>query len=59
MLDRDDYHEIEQAYSFLLQLRFMRQINGILGENIKPDNYINPKKLSKIEQRMLTYISHD
>ena len=53
VLDRDDYNEIEQAYSFLLQLRFMRQINGILGENIKPDNYINPKKLSKIEQRML------
>ena len=53
VLDRDDYNEIEQAYSFLLQLRFMRQINAILGENVKPDNYINPKKLSKIEQRML------
>jgi len=53
VFDRDDYNEIEQAYSFLLQLRFMRQINAIIGENIKPDNYINPKKLSKIEQRML------
>ena len=53
VFDRDDYNEIEQAYSFLLQLRFMRQINGIIGENIKPDNYINPKKLSKIEQTML------
>lgn len=53
VLNRDDYNEIEQAYSFLLQLRFMRQINAIIGENIKPDNYINPKKLSKIEQRML------
>jgi len=53
VFDRNDYNEIEQAYSFLLQLRFMRQINAIMGENVKPDNYINPKKLSKIEQRML------
>lgn len=53
VLSRDDYHEIEQAYSFLLQLRFIRQINAIIGENTKPDNHINPKKLSKIEQKML------
>lgn len=53
VFSRDDYNEIEQAYSFLLQLRFMRQINAFIGENIKPDNYINPKKLSKIEQKML------
>ncbi len=53
VFNRGDYNEIEQAYSFLLQIRFMRQINTIIGEKIKPDNYINPKGLSKIEQKML------
>ncbi|MCB2171079.1 MAG: hypothetical protein KQI78_25765 [Deltaproteobacteria bacterium] len=53
VLERAAYNEIEQAYSFLLQLRFMRQIHAILGENVKPDNYIQPKKLSEIEQKML------
>ncbi|MFH2059155.1 MAG: DUF294 nucleotidyltransferase-like domain-containing protein [Pseudomonadota bacterium] len=52
VLTRDNYNEIEQAYSFLLQIRFLRQINAIIGENIKPDNYINPKILSEIEQKM-------
>ena len=52
VFNRNDYNEIEQAYSFLLQIRFMRQISAIIGEKTKPDNYINPKGLSKIEQKM-------
>jgi len=51
-----DYNELEQAYSFLMQLRFIRQITSVIDENKKPDNYVNPKKLSSIEQTMLKEI---
>jgi CBS domain-containing protein len=51
-----DYNELDQAYSFMMQLRFVRQISAIMDENAKPDNYINPKKLSRIEQTMLKEI---
>jgi CBS domain-containing protein len=52
----DTYSEIEHAYSFLMQLRFARQIQAILNENQPPDNYITPKKLTRIEQTMLKEI---
>ncbi|MBA4396313.1 MAG: signal transduction protein, partial [Syntrophus sp. (in: bacteria)] len=51
-----DYHEIEQSYSFLMQLRFVRQVAAIMRENAKPDNYITPKTLSRMEQTMLREI---
>jgi CBS domain-containing protein len=51
-----DYNELEQAYSFMMQLRFVRQVTAIMDERSKPDNYINPKKLSNIEQTMLKEI---
>jgi CBS domain-containing protein len=51
-----DYDDITRAYSFMMQLRFVRQITAIIEENGKPDNYINPKKLSRIEQTMLKEI---
>ncbi|MFO8084888.1 MAG: DUF294 nucleotidyltransferase-like domain-containing protein [Desulfobacterales bacterium] len=51
-----DYNELDQAYSFMMQLRFVRQITAIMDENAKPDNYIRPKKLSRIEQTMLKEI---
>lgn len=52
----DTYNEIEHAYSFLMQLRFARQINAVMVEKAPPDNYINPKKLTRIEQTMLKEI---
>ena len=51
-----DYKDISRSYSFMMQLRFVRQITAIIEENKKPDNYINPKKLSRIEQTMLKEI---
>ena len=56
VLSWDSYNEIEQAYSFLMQLRFVRQISAVIDEKAKPDNYINPNKLSGIEQKMLKEI---
>ena len=50
------YDELERMYSFLMQLRFARQVSAILDENKPPDNYINPDKLTGIEQKMLKEI---
>ncbi|MFH1977140.1 MAG: DUF294 nucleotidyltransferase-like domain-containing protein [Pseudomonadota bacterium] len=56
VLTWQDYNEIDQAYSFMMQLRFVRQVASVIDENSKPDNYINPKKLSRMEQTMLKEI---
>ncbi|MFO7667286.1 MAG: DUF294 nucleotidyltransferase-like domain-containing protein [Desulfobacterales bacterium] len=56
VLTWQDYNEIDQAYSFMMQLRFVRQVASVIDEKSKPDNYINPKKLSRIEQTMLKEI---
>lgn len=55
-LSWQEYNDLEQGYSFMMQLRFVRQIESVVEENTKPDNYINPKKLSRIEQTMLKEI---
>ncbi len=55
-LSWQEYNDLEQGYSFMMQLRFVRQIESVVEENGKPDNYINPKKLSRIEQTMLKEI---
>ena len=55
-LSWETYNELEHAYSFLMQLRFARQINAVMVEKGQPDNYINPKKLTRIEQTMLKEI---
>ncbi len=52
-LGRDTYRELDQAYSFLMQLRFARQTNAVMVEKARPDNYINPKKLTGMEQTLL------
>jgi CBS domain-containing protein len=56
VLTKSQYEELEKAYSFLMQLRLVRQITSILDEGHPPDNYINPKKLTQIEQKMLKEI---
>jgi CBS domain-containing protein len=56
VLQPEEYEELEKAYSFLLQLRFVRQVTAIVDDADAPDNYINPKKLTQIEQKMLKEI---
>jgi CBS domain-containing protein len=56
ILPAKDYHEIEQGYGFMMQLRFARQVNAMIEEEVPPDNFINPKELSGIEQRLLKEI---
>ena len=55
-LSLTEYEELEKAYSFLMQQRLVRQVTAMLDENNPPDNYINPKKLTQIEQRMFKEI---
>ena len=52
----EEHNELETAYSYLMQQRLVRQVKAIVEENAAPDNYITPKKLSRIEQTMLKEI---
>lgn len=56
VLPAKDYSEIEQGYGFMMQLRFARQVRAVVEENAPPDNYVNPKELSGLEQRLLKEI---
>jgi CBS domain-containing protein len=51
-----EHNELETAYSYMMQQRLARQVEAIVEENIAPNNYINPNKLSRIEQTMLKEI---
>ena len=55
-LTQAEYEELEKAYSFLMQLRFVRQVTAVIDEQVKPDNYCNPKRLTSIEQTTLKEI---
>lgn len=56
ILSQEEYEEINKAYGFMMQQRFVRQITAIVDEKARPDNYINPKQLTRIEQKMLKEI---
>jgi CBS domain-containing protein len=56
LVSENSARDLEQAYDFLMQLRFSRQIAAIIKENRAPDNQINPKKLTGIEQKLLKEI---
>lgn len=49
----ETFNELDLAYGFLMQMRFSRQVTAVIEEKAPPDNYINPKKLSPVEQTML------
>jgi CBS domain-containing protein len=55
-ISRVEYDELDKAYSFLMQLRLTRQVAVALEHRKPPDNFINPKRLTKIEQTMLKEI---
>ncbi len=56
VLTREEYEEMEKAYSFLMQLRFVRQVTASIDQKAPPDNFINPKRMTRIEQTMLKEI---
>lgn len=55
-LTQEEYDEMDKAYSFLMQLRLTRQVTASLEQHKSPDNFINPKRLTRIEQTMLKEI---
>lgn len=56
VLTREEFDEMEKAYSFLMQLRLTRQVTAAMEQKKSPDNFINPKRLTRIEQTMLKEI---
>ncbi|MEJ2158136.1 MAG: DUF294 nucleotidyltransferase-like domain-containing protein, partial [Desulfobacteraceae bacterium] len=55
VLKPDDYHDLDQAYNFLMRHRLLTQVHSIAAGE-PADNYINPKKLSNIEQTLFRTI---
>ena len=51
-----EHNELNTAYSYLMQQRFVTQVKSVVAENSEPDNYVNPKHLSRIEQTTLKEI---
>jgi CBS domain-containing protein len=51
-----EHNELETAYSYLMQQRFANQVKVAMDGSSQPDNYINPKHLSRIEQTLLKEI---
>lgn len=51
-----EYTDIIRAYTYMMRLRFTRQITTIMDEGKTPDNYINPHNLSALDQIMLKEI---
>ncbi|MCK5311054.1 MAG: CBS domain-containing protein [Desulfobacteraceae bacterium] len=56
ILTTEEYNDITQSYNYLMNLRFVKQVTTIIDEGKKPNNYINPKNLSRIDQTMLKEI---
>lgn len=54
-LTDSSFREMEEVYDYLMRTRFRHQVKAIKN-NTKPDNDINPKELTELEQHMLKYI---
>ena len=55
-IKQEEFDEMEKAYSFLMQLRLTRHVTAAMEHNATPDNFINPKRLTRIEQTTLKEI---
>ncbi len=55
VLNEETYNDLDQAYSYLMHQRLSCQIKNILAGE-KPDNYMDPTKLSRMDQTMLKEI---
>ena len=52
-LDKTEYEDVLHAYNFLMRLRLSHQAANIVSAMKPPDNYIDPKQLSHIDQQAL------
>ena len=51
-----NYQEMVQAYHYLMQIRLQVQAAATAAGSTKPDNYVTPKNLTSIEQKLLKEI---
>ncbi|KAA3656653.1 MAG: signal transduction protein, partial [Calditrichaeota bacterium] len=56
LLTNTQLEEITQAYDYLMHMRLARHATAIIDEASSADNYINPKKLNKLDQKLLKEI---
>ncbi|GAB3857561.1 DUF294 nucleotidyltransferase-like domain-containing protein [Hymenobacter terrigena] len=49
-------HELLQSYYYLMGVRLKKQAAQIINDNVTPDNYLDPKTLTKVEQVTLKEI---
>ncbi len=56
LLTSQNYHEMVQAYTYLMQIRLRMQAEAISQAKKNPDNYVSPENLTYIEQRLLKEI---
>ncbi|MCB9057034.1 MAG: cyclic nucleotide-binding/CBS domain-containing protein [Calditrichae bacterium] len=56
VIEKNEFEDLKQAYTYLMQLRFSRQLQAIMDEHVEADNYIIPKNLNHIEQKVLKEI---
>jgi CBS domain-containing protein len=56
ILTKQNHQEMEQAYTYLMQMRLRNQARAIPGKDKNPDNFVRPKNLSYIEQKLLKEI---
>ncbi len=56
VFSKDEYHELRQAYYYMMALRLKRQAKDIIRRQGEPNNLIEPKSLTKIEQVTLKEI---
>lgn len=54
ILTKQNHLEMEQAYTYLMQIRLRIQARALSHKD--PDNYVRPKNLSYIEQKLLKEI---
>ena len=52
LLPEEEYHEIENIYSRMMEIRFRSHVNAIL-DNKSPDNMVTREELTVIEQTMI------
>lgn len=55
VITKETYDELNQAYHFLMQQRLICQIKSI-EQGKQPDNFLNPKTLSRLEQTLFREI---
>ncbi|PKL17341.1 MAG: hypothetical protein CVV49_11700 [Spirochaetae bacterium HGW-Spirochaetae-5] len=51
-----NYQEMIQAYTYLMQIRLRIQAEAVSRQKKNPDNYVCPKNLTSIEQKLLKEI---